>query len=403
MKTKRNAPARPYKSKYSAQNKSYGVGGAVLSGVNSIMNKQKLLPSLLNAGKAFIDPTPMSTVTQGLKLGSTIAGKSNNPSIQKLGQVANLAGNVAGVVGGGGAGGGGIMDMLKGFIPGMSAANGMKVLKSYENGGKPKGEGGSIDWRDYKKGDPLNPEQLEFLTQTMSDEERVLFQDMYSQDIIRGDDIKDLLRQEKPVNVARFREMFLKKNAKGATQDDLKTKFTKNYIGEGMKEQGKGVGRREINTGQIFADVDVDPVFRQEPRTVEDVDMLDLRKPGLIPTEYDKDIIIPERKTEESFDRLVEEDDELEPDPEIRESLEPSTMDLRELDPSSYTGSTEDQRAVGPWSTTTRDPRMQGITLLREGETQEDGGAVYAHGGRIPNHMLRQMLRKDTYRLRRKR
>ena len=403
MKTKRNAPAKPYKSKYSAQNKSYGFGGAVMSGVNSIMNKQKLLPSLLNAGKAFIDPTPMSTVTQGLKLGSTIAGKSNNPSIQKLGQVANLAGNVAGVVGGGGAGGGGIMDMLKGFIPGMSAANGMKVLKSYENGGKPKGEGGSIDWRDYKKGDPLNPEQLEFLTQTMSDEERVLFQDMYSQDIIRGDDIKDLLRQEKPVNVARFREMFLKKNAKGATQDDLKTKFTKNYIGEGMKEQGKGVGRREINTGQIFADVDVDPVFRQEPRTVEDVDMLDLRKPGLIPTEYDKDIIIPERKTEESFDRLVEEDDELEPDPEIRESLEPSTMDLRELDPSSYTGSTEDQRAVGPWSTTTRDPRMQGITLLREGETQENGGAVYAHGGRIPNHMLRQMLRKDTYRLRRKR
>ena len=379
------------------------MGGAVLSGVNSIMNKQKLLPSLLNAGKAFIDPTPMSTVTQGLKLGGTLAGKSNNPSIQKLGQVANLAGNVAGVVGGGGAGGGGIMDMLKGFIPGMSAANGMKVLKSYENGGKPKGEGGSIDWRDYKKGDPLNPEQLEFLTQTMSDEERVLFQDMYSQDIIRGDDIKDLLRQEKPVNVARFREMFLKKNAKGATQDDLKTKFTKNYIGEGMKEQGKGVGRREINTGQIFADVDVDPVFRQEPRTVEDVDMLDLRKPGLIPTEYEKDIIIPERKTEESFDRLVEEDDELEPDPEIRESLEPSTMDLRELNPSDYTGSTEDQRAVGPWSTTTRDPRMQGITLLREGETQEDGGAVYAHGGRIPNHMLRQMLRKDTYRLRRKR
>jgi hypothetical protein len=403
MKTKRNAPARPYKSKYSAQNKSYGIGGAVMSGVNSIMNKQKLLPSLLNAGKAFIDPTPMSTVTQGLKLGSTIAGKSKNPAIQKLGQVADLAGNVAGVVGGGGAGGGGIMDMLKGFVPGMSAANGMKVLKSYENGGKPKGEGGSIDWRDYKKGEPLNPEQLEFLTQTMSDEERVLFQDMYSQDIIRGDDIKDLLRQEKPVNVARFREMFLKKNAKGATQDDLKTKFTKNYIGEGMKEQGKGVGRREINTGQIFADVDVDPVFRQEPRTVEDVDMLDLRKPGLIPTEYDKDIIIPERKTEESFDRLVEEDDELEPDPEIRESLEPSTMDLRELDPSDYTGSTEDQRAVGPWSTTTRDPRMQGITLLREGETQEDGGAVYAHGGRIPNHMLRQMLRKDTYRLRRKR
>ena len=401
MKTKRKAPARPYKSKYSAQNKSYGFGGAVMSGFNSLLNKQPILPSILNAGKAFI--TPGSGISQGLKLGGTLAGKSNNPSIQKLGQVANLAGNVAGVVGGGGAGGGGIMDMLKGFIPGMSAANGMKVLKSYENGGKPKGEGGSIDWRDYKKGDPLNPEQLEFLTQTMSDEERVLFQDMYSQDIIRGDDIKDLLRQEKPVNVARFREMFLKKNAKGATQDDLKTKFTKNYIGEGMKEQGKGVGRREINTGQIFADVDVDPVFRQEPRTVEDVDMLDLRKPGLIPTEYEKDIIIPERKTEESFDRLVEEDDELEPDPEIRESLEPSTMDLRELNPSDYTGSTAEQRATGPWSTTTRDPRMQGITLLREGETQEDGGAVYAHGGRIPNHMLRQMLRKDTYRLRRKR
>ena len=148
MKTKRNAPARPYKSKYSAQNKSYGFGGAVMSGFNSLLNKQPILPSILNAGKAFI--TPGSGISQGLKLGGTLAGKSNNPSIQKLGQVANLAGNVAGVVGGGGAGGGGIMDMLKGFIPGMSAANGMKVLKSYENGGaigdpiKPTGQAGVV-------------------------------------------------------------------------------------------------------------------------------------------------------------------------------------------------------------------------------------------------------------------
>ena len=144
MKTKRNAPARPYKSKYSAQNKSYGVGGAVLSGVNSIMNKQKLLPSLLNAGKAFIDPTPMSTVTQGLKLGSTIAGKSKNPAIQNLGKLSGLASTATGFLGGGGGqnflqnigGGQGFQNFLQN-IPGTSGANGMRV-KSYEDGGKPK-------------------------------------------------------------------------------------------------------------------------------------------------------------------------------------------------------------------------------------------------------------------------
>ena len=144
MKSKRKAPARPYKSKYSAQNKSYGMGGAVMSGFNSLLNKQPILPSTLNAGKAFV--TPGSGISQGLKLGSTLAGKSNNPNIQKLGQVAGLAGNVAGVVGGGGGegikslmqnfgqgGGEGIMNLVKSF----SAAEGMRV-KSYEDGGKPK-------------------------------------------------------------------------------------------------------------------------------------------------------------------------------------------------------------------------------------------------------------------------
>ncbi len=147
MKTKRKAAASS--QKYRGK-QSYGIGGAVMSGVNSIMNKQKLLPSLLNAGKALIDPTPMSTVTQGLKLGSTIAGKSKNPAIQNLSKLSGLASTATGFLGGGGGqnflqnigGGQGFQNFLQN-IPGRSAANGMRV-KSYDEGGEVEKEPPSV-------------------------------------------------------------------------------------------------------------------------------------------------------------------------------------------------------------------------------------------------------------------
>ena len=120
----------------------------------------------------------------------------------------------------------------------------------------------------------------------------------------------------------------------------------------------------------------------------------------------DKELMVgppPVIEREEEKDYVWEREDypELEPDPVG--GLGEYDLGLGDLNPSDYTGSTAEQRATGPWSGETRDPRMQGIKLLKEGETQEDGGVVYAHGGRIPNRMLRQMLKKDTYRLRRKR
>lgn len=176
MKTKRNAPARPYKSKYSAQNKSYGVGGAVMTLGKNLLQGKKFgsgaFEGVLRAGI-----TPGSGVGAGIGLAGALAGKSKNPTMQKIGKGLGIAGNVAGMFTGGGAGtlgglagkfagsgagqaaskfagnfagldktlggigvasgGNPLMALVQNFIPGMSGANGMRV-KSYEDGGKPK-------------------------------------------------------------------------------------------------------------------------------------------------------------------------------------------------------------------------------------------------------------------------
>ena len=174
MKTKRNAPARPYKSKYSTQNKSYGVGGAVMTLGKNLLQGKKFgdgaLKGVLRAGI-----TPGSGIGAGIGLAGALAGKSKNPTMQKIGQGLGIAGNVAGMfTGGGGAGalgglagkfagsgagqaaskfagnfagldktlggigaasgGNPLMALAQNFIPGMSGANGMRV-KRYEDGG----------------------------------------------------------------------------------------------------------------------------------------------------------------------------------------------------------------------------------------------------------------------------
>tara|TARA_R110002020_G_scaffold47639_4_gene135477 strand:- start:1993 stop:4248 length:2256 start_codon:yes stop_codon:yes gene_type:complete len=124
----------PFKRGYKIRkgNNSQGVGGAVMSGLSSILSKEKLLPSIWKAIKAY--GTPGSGVTQGLKLGSTIAGKSDNPQIQNLGKLSGFAGNLTGLLGGEG---GENMDFSKILetLKDKQGASGMRVTKSYQPGG----------------------------------------------------------------------------------------------------------------------------------------------------------------------------------------------------------------------------------------------------------------------------
>lgn len=164
-----------------------GVGGALLTLGKNIAQGKKLgsgaLKGVLRAGV-----TPGSGVSAGLGLAGTLAGKSNNPALQKIGKGLGAAGNVAGMftgggggglgklakgamgalagggggaggglgalakgamgaLGGGGAaaggGGGALAGLAKGALGALIADKGMKV--SYEDGGKMSyGHGGSI-------------------------------------------------------------------------------------------------------------------------------------------------------------------------------------------------------------------------------------------------------------------
>ena len=164
MQTRRKTP--PIRFTGSSKKKSYGVGGAIMSGVNSFMNKEKILPSLFKAFKAGV--TPGSMVGQTLKVGSNVADKLGK---DKLSQGLNLAGGLSGMLTGGGGGGGGGADfqnilqtlgkgtggggfknVLGSLLGNTTGANGMKVyasggsvphmkvLKSMEHGGTHDGE-----------------------------------------------------------------------------------------------------------------------------------------------------------------------------------------------------------------------------------------------------------------------
>ena len=150
METRRKTLPRRFTGR--TKKRSYGIGGAVMSGVNSFMNKEKILPSLFKAFKAGV--TPGSMVGETLKVGSKVAGKLGK---DKLSQGLNLAGGLSGMftggggggflqnlVGGGGQGGGVLQNLAGKFLAkdGMKvyASGGsiphMKVLKSYHEGGE---------------------------------------------------------------------------------------------------------------------------------------------------------------------------------------------------------------------------------------------------------------------------
>jgi len=105
----------------------YGLGGAVLAGINAIKNKEGLIGGIKNVAKAYA--TPGSGFAQGAKLAGGMLANSNNPALAGIGKVAGMAGNfmpggagVAGLAGnvmqnmGGGSGIASVMQPLQGLF-----------------------------------------------------------------------------------------------------------------------------------------------------------------------------------------------------------------------------------------------------------------------------------------------
>jgi len=69
----------------------YGLGGAVMGGVNALMAGKGLAGAAGAAAKGFA--TPGSGIAQGAKLAGNLAQKSNNPLLQNVGKMAGMASN----------------------------------------------------------------------------------------------------------------------------------------------------------------------------------------------------------------------------------------------------------------------------------------------------------------------
>ena len=110
-----------------------------------------------------------------------------------------------------------------------------------EGGTTPTEKEKGIRAQDYKGGQPLTENQLGFLTQSLSDEERELFQDMYSQGLIEPSSVKSMFQQGKPMSGSDFRTSVLKDADGPATTANLNREFGKMF-GDGMKTQSQGSG-----------------------------------------------------------------------------------------------------------------------------------------------------------------
>jgi hypothetical protein len=103
----------------------YGIGGAILGGINALRSGQGLGGAALAAGKGFV--TPGSGIAQGAKLAGGLLAGSQNPALAKFGQGVGVASNFM-------PGGGGAMGAL-GALPGLlSGEQGMKVQQMRQGG-----------------------------------------------------------------------------------------------------------------------------------------------------------------------------------------------------------------------------------------------------------------------------
>jgi len=97
----------------------YGLGGAIMAGVNAFKQGKGLVGGVKDVAKAYA--TPGSGIAQGAKLLGGMAQNSNNPLLQKVGGVAGMASNFLP--------GGNPMAALSGLPGLMQAKHGMSVPK----------------------------------------------------------------------------------------------------------------------------------------------------------------------------------------------------------------------------------------------------------------------------------
>lgn len=90
---------KPKKSMGKGGNVEYGLGGAIMAGINAIKNKEGLVGGIKNVAKAYA--TPGSGIAQGAKLAGGMLANSNNPALAGVGKVAGMVSNF--MPGGGGA------------------------------------------------------------------------------------------------------------------------------------------------------------------------------------------------------------------------------------------------------------------------------------------------------------
>ena len=115
----------------------YGLGGAIMAGINAIKNKEGLVGGIKNVAKAYA--TPGSGFAQGAKLAGGMLANANNPALAGIGKVAGMASNF--MPGGGGVAG--MMPALQGLFS--QKQGGMVPVKlKYASGGLaiPEGEKG---------------------------------------------------------------------------------------------------------------------------------------------------------------------------------------------------------------------------------------------------------------------
>lgn len=89
---------KPKKSMGKGGTVEYGLGGAIMAGINAIKNKEGLVGGIKNVAKAYA--TPGSGIAQGAKLAGGMLSNSNNPLLAGIGKAAGIASNF--MPGGGG-------------------------------------------------------------------------------------------------------------------------------------------------------------------------------------------------------------------------------------------------------------------------------------------------------------
>lgn len=277
--------------------------------------------------------------------------------------------------------------------------------RMYEHGGThPTEKERGIRAQDYKGGQPLTENQLGFLTQSLSDKERELFQDMYSQGLIDNSSVKSMFRQGKPMSGLDFRESVLKDADGPATSANLNREFGKMF-GDGMKTQTQGSGLAKVmgyggqaNVYKLKVDQDYTEPKKEIPEKEEVVEevVVEEQPEDLIPAdtiEAEVPVTRPPRAIREEIpveEEVVEEVPATTPKPNFG-AMPDLGIGLPRSDRTG-SGDVPTQSEMGLYGEDDR-PIGGGIKLIKK-PTNEKGGKLYAQGGKQMSPALMAYLQK---------